>query len=289
MLSEAIDALWDYDKPDESEARFLSALEATSDLDTQLALLTQIARAQGLRRRFDQAHATLDRVTAQLPNANEPSLRVRYLLELGRVFNSSGHSETAGILFLEALAAAEGEGEDAMAVDAAHMLGISEPPSERLRWNEYALALAERSHQPGAQRWQGSLYNNMGWTYHDRGEFETALALFEKALAFQETHGNEGDIRVARWYVARTLRSLGRMHEALAIQTQLLAQLTELDESDGYVNEEIAECLWALGRMDEARFQFGQAYALLSADPRLAQDEPARLERLDRLSTPEGD
>lgn len=291
MLSNAIDALRDFDKPSESEARFWLALEAASDLSTQLALLTQIARAQGLQRRFDEAHATLDRVAARLEDANEPSVHILYLLERGRVFNSSGRPEAAGPLFLEALAAAETAGEDALAVDAAHMLGISEPPPERLRWNQYALSLAERSKQPRAQIWQGSLYNNLGWHYHDRGEFATALALFEKALAIREVQGNEGDIRVATWCVARTLRSLGSLQEALAIQNQLLAQLAALGEGDGYVgdgyvNEEIAECLLALGREDEARLQFGHAYALLSADPWLVQNEAVRLERLKRLSQP---
>ena len=71
--SDQIDALWDYDHPAESEAAFRRALEewdAQADLDLQLELLTQIARAQGLQRRFDEAHATLDTVEVQLGGAS---------------------------------------------------------------------------------------------------------------------------------------------------------------------------------------------------------------------------
>ena len=49
---------------------------------------------------------------------------------------------------------------------------------------------------------------------------------------------------------------------------------------DGYVTEEIAECLLTLGRNDEARPVFARAYAELSADDELQSREPERLERL---------
>ena len=57
--------LWDYGQPAETEARFrelLPAARACGDRDYYLQLLTQIARAQGLQKRFEQAHATLDHV-----------------------------------------------------------------------------------------------------------------------------------------------------------------------------------------------------------------------------------
>jgi hypothetical protein len=54
-----------------------------------------------------------------------------------------------------------------------------------------------------------------------------------------------------------------------------------LGETDGYVFEEIAECLLALGRDDEARPSFARAYELLSRDP--DEVDPVRLERLRAL------
>jgi hypothetical protein len=54
-------------------------------------------------------------------------------------------------------------------------------------------------------------------------------------------------------------------------------------ESDGYVFEELGECLLLLGRPGEARLFFARAYAELSRDSWLAESEPARLERLKEL------
>ncbi|HEY7093737.1 MAG TPA: hypothetical protein VH393_11185 [Ktedonobacterales bacterium] len=60
----------------------------------------------------------------------------------------------------------------------------------------------------------------------------------------------------------------------------MLREFDALGEQDGYIYEEIAECLAALGRAGEARPYFTRAYETLSRDPWLAESEPARLERL---------
>ena len=89
----------------------------------------------------------------------------------------------------------------------AYALAIVAPADEALGWNERALALAGSSADPDAQRWQGSLCNNIGWTHHGNGDYETALEHFEAALAHRRAAGKADDIRVARWCVARCLRS----------------------------------------------------------------------------------
>jgi tetratricopeptide (TPR) repeat protein len=283
--SDQIDALWDYDHPAESEAAFLRALgtlDDHADLALRLELLTQLARAQGLQRRFDEAHATLDAVEAQLEEAT-PRVRNRYLLERGRVYNSSRQPKRAEPYFNEAWELASAVGEDMLAIDAAHMLAIIAPPEANMEWNQRALELAERSSAPRALHWRGSLENNIGWAYHDAGEYEQALATFQRATAARRAEGNTALVRVAVWAEARALRSLGRVEEALALQLELLRESDALSEQDGYVHEEIAECLTAIGRDAEARSSFSHAYELLSRDPRLTESEPARLERLRTL------
>ena len=55
------DTLWDYRNPSETEKAFLrvqSEYAATADIAYQAELLTQIARTQGLQRKFDTAHET---------------------------------------------------------------------------------------------------------------------------------------------------------------------------------------------------------------------------------------
>jgi tetratricopeptide (TPR) repeat protein len=283
--SDQIDALWDYDHPAESEAAFrraLKTLDEQTDPALQLELLTQLARAQGLQRRFDEAHATLDAVESQL-DGSTPRVRVRYLLERGRVYNSSSQPERAQPYFAEAWELASAAGEDILAIDAAHMLAIIAPPEASLQWNQRALEMAERSPTPRALHWRSSLYNNIGWTYHDAGDYEQALTAFQKATASRRAEGDPALVRIAVWAGARTLRSLGRVEEALALQQELLREFDALGEQDGYVYEEIAECLVALGRDDEARPYFARAYETLSRDPWLAEAAPARLERLRTL------
>jgi tetratricopeptide (TPR) repeat protein len=200
------------------------------------------------------------------------------------VFNSSGQAERARALFQEAWEAASGaEGEDYYAVDAAHMIAIVEPPEAQIEWNLRALDLAERSKEQKARRWLGSLYNNMGWTYHDRGEHERALELFLKAQRAREAQGDAEQVRVARWCVARAMRSLGRLDAALEIQRELERERAGAGTPDGYVHEEIAECLLALGNEVEARPYFARAYQELLKDRWLAENERARLERLRHL------
>ena len=314
------DALWDYSQPAKTEQTFRHVLQQT--LQTAPAayraeLWTQIARAQGLQRQFDAAHATLDQVERQLATAcaaDVPAgaeaaaaghaadvvradggaadaahardfqvVRVRYLLERGRVFNSSRQPERARPLFLGAWELARRIGRDDYAVDAAHMLGIIEPPAEAQAWNERAYALAESSPQPGARRWRASLANNLGWACHARGEYGRALELFERALRLRQEQGDRRLIHVARWCVARCLRSLGRVEEALAMQRELEAD-EQHSEEPGYTFEELGECLLALGQADEARPCLARAFERLSRDAGFAEREPQRLERLRRLA-----
>lgn len=280
------DAWWNYSDPAGTEARFVALLDEVggkAPVDYRCELLTQVARTQGLQRRFDEARETLARAEAILDECGARA-RVRWLLESGRVANSSGDREGSKPYFHGALETAEQNRLDALAVDAAHMLAIVEDPEGQVRWNERAMAMAEASDDPQAQRWLGSLYNNLGWTYHDQGDVERALGLWEKGLAFRVAHNQPREARIARWTVARGLRSLGRYDDALAIQRELLGVVMAENEDTGYSHEEIAECLLALGRVDEARTHFAEAHQRLSQDPWLAANDAARIDRLRELA-----
>jgi tetratricopeptide (TPR) repeat protein len=278
-------ALWDYERPGESEERFrdlLPAAQASGDRDYYLQLLTQVARAQCLQRKYDAAHATLDHVR-ELMTDDLVTVRVRYLLERGRCFNDSGNYERARASFLEAWDVARERGLDGYAVDAAHMMGIIEPGDEALEWNERAMAYADASADPAARRWLATLRNNIGWTYYRLGRYADALRVFEAAVALRREQGKAGPIRIARYAVAKTQRALGRVAEALAEQEMLLRECELAREPDGYVHEEIGECLIALGRAGEARPHFARAYELLAKNPWFPPGEKVRLERMKEL------
>ncbi|HZI83638.1 MAG TPA: tetratricopeptide repeat protein [Casimicrobiaceae bacterium] len=278
-----LDAAWDFDRPAESEARFRRELGSLPEhAAARIELSTQIARAQALDRRFDAAHATLDDVKEDLAG-RPPRVAVRYLLERGRVFNSSGAPERAVPLFRAALDKARQAHEDFLAIDAAHMLGIAAPAEGRLEWNLQALAMTERTQDARSKRWLASLYNNIGWTYHDRGDYSTALAYFEKALPAWQARGGADKVRIAYWSIARAYRSLGRLDDALAIQERLAREAADAGAPDGYIYEELGELMLAKGDAAAARPNFARAYALLERDKGLQAEAPERLARLKRL------
>jgi tetratricopeptide (TPR) repeat protein len=279
------DSLWDYSNPEQTEVKFRALLPQFKVDDAErLELLTQIARAQGLQRKFDDAHRTLDEVERQL-DEKASRAHVRYLLERGRVFNSSKQQEKAKPYFEQAFDEARQLDEDFYAVDAIHMLAILTDPASALTLNLRAIQLAESSAQERAQGWLGSLYNNMGWTYHDMGDFESALEMFEKAEAFCRSRNEPGATRIASWCVARALRSLNRIEEALSRQLELEKEFDSVNETDGYVFEEIGECLLLLKRKEEARPYFAKAHEILSQDAWLAEGEADRLTRLKELAS----
>ena len=277
------DSLWDYSNPEQTETRFREILLQFPDDDPAfLELLTQIARAQGLQRKFEKAHQTLDQVERRVEGQSSRAW-IRYLLERGRVFNSSGKPDEACSFFEQARDLAIQLSEDHFAIDAVHMLAIIASPDSSLDLNLLAIRMAESSRQEKARNWLGSLYNNTGWSYHDKGEFEKALEIFEKAETFRRAQGKIPEIRIARWCVARALRSLNRVEEALTRQLELKDEFDAAGEDDGYVQEEIGECLLLLNRAEEAHPYFARAYERLSQDPWLSENEPERLARLKQV------
>ena len=279
------DKLWNYSDPAATEGKFRTLLpeaESVGDLEYHLQLLTQLARTQSLQGKFAEAHAILDRVEKQL-GPNTPVAEVRYLLERGRTFNSAKKTDEASRLFLRAFELGEQRRLDFYAIDAAHMVAIAEQdPAKQMEWNLKGVALAESSKDERANNWLGSLYNNIGWTYHDAGNYGDALPMFRKALAFREQKGEGGSIRTAKWCVGRCLRSLNRNDEAMKIQRELEGEYEKLAMKDGYVFEEIAELL-ALQKDAEAKRYFRLAHEELSKDDWLKQSEAKRLERLREL------
>ena len=134
------------------------------------------------------------------------------------------------------------------------MTFVDTAPEEQLEWNRRALALMEASAQLEAKKWAGPLHNNTGYALHLLGRYEEARVEFELALAAHEQAGNPRNIRVAHWMIAWTLRSLGRLAEALEIQLRLEKECDEAGEPDPYVFEELELLYEAAGDKEKAQF-----------------------------------
>mgnify|MGYP000966258789 CR=1 FL=1 len=274
-----IDAYWEYSDPASSEARFRAALDKTEG-GLRLEILTQIGRTFSLRGRFEEAHEILNDVEKQLGGARTRPL-VRYQLERGRTFNSNGEKEKARELFIQAWEQANDAGMDDLAVDAAHMIAITFSGSpDAVEWNQRGLALARRSQDPKAKGLIPAMLNNSAWDLHSMGRFEEALVLFEEAQAEWISRGILERIQIAKWSVARCLRSLNQYDEALVIQQALEVEHKNFGTTDGYVFEEIAENLALLGRHGEAKVYFEMAYIELGKDEWFARNESQRLKSL---------
>ena len=116
------------------------------------------------------------------------------------------------------------------------------------------------------------------------GDYESALKIFQKAVSYFGEVRREDRLRIAKWTVARCLRSMKRIDEALSKQLALKAEFDSIGGSDGYVEEEIGECLLLLNRGDEAKPYFAKAYELLSHDEWMMENEAERMKRMKELS-----
>lgn len=242
-----LDALWDFRDPARSEQRLREAL-ATADGDDALILRTQIARTHGLRRDFEPARALLREIEPALERAG-PEPRIRHALELGRTYASATHRPdeltdehraSARRAYQRALDLAREHRRDALAIDAIHMFAfVDTAPADQLRWGREALAIAQRSPQPAAQRWEAAIQNNVGYALHRLGRDDEALTHLRAAIPLREAQGKPAGVREAWWMVARTLRALGRGDEALSIQQRLERENDAAATPDEYVFEEL--------------------------------------------------
>src|SRR5690349_7443144 len=263
--------LWNFSDPTASEQRFRAAL-ATASGDDALILQTQIARTYGLRGDFETARRILREIEPRLATGG-PEARVRHALEIGRTYASAAHSpetqtddakEHARSAFIAAHETAKGAQLDGLAIEALHMMTFVETaPADQLKWGRQALALAERSSQPAARKWEASLRNNVGYALHQLGRYDEAIVQFRQAVVKRAKGGDAAGLRDARWMEAWTLRALGRVDAALAIQRQLEAAY----EAAGAPNREVFEELELLHR---ARGEAERAdhYARRKADVR---------------------
>jgi tetratricopeptide (TPR) repeat protein len=290
-----IDALWNFDDPAGTEARFLElrqTLGASEDHPRLMELDTQIARTQGLQGRFNDALTMLETVQVAL-RPDETRAAIRYELEFGRVLRSSGSPEAARPFFERAVALAEAAGEDRLAVDARHMVALVEPdPARRVSLMLSDLEFAAASADPDARTWRGSLWNNIGMAFHEMGDLDDALEAFETATGFWE-EDDPPRVLIGHWMVAWTLRLQGKLAEALAMQEVLERAHAQAGTTGAYVQLELGELHLALATGPDAedhrrlaRTYFARAYALLQED---LAGEPERLERMKRIADGEED
>jgi tetratricopeptide (TPR) repeat protein len=246
-MEDRLRPLWDFADLSGTEERLCAQLVEERDDAGRAEVLTQLARVEGLRGEFDACERLLEQ--AESLAGSSDVVRVRIDLERGRKLRSSGDTSAALPLFEAACERARASGQWFLAADAAHMAAIADEAAA-VEWTERGLELAAA--EPAAAYWAGPLLNNLGWHYYERGEYESALSAFERALAERERDPDRpAEVEIVRYAVGKTLRALGRADEAAPLLEQCIAN----SAPDSYFHKELAEIYKALGRSEEAKQQ----------------------------------
>jgi tetratricopeptide (TPR) repeat protein len=284
-----VDGYWASHDLIKTEAAIRQALP--SDLNgpwnsVALSAITQLVRVLNLQGKSSEAKEMLDLARKQVQYA-EPQTRmrteIRLLLEEGRHFCMAMMPAKAQGPFSRAWKMASDSGEVFLTIESAVMLSVSQPPKYQNEWLQRALDLAAKTDDEQAKLWLAQLHLMDGWHAFDFRRFEDALRAFQLALARPRGHGEMTDVILIKWCIARCLRALGRVAEALEMQRELYAKLNSVPEVNGYVFLEIAECLQLLQNTEEAKTFFELAYKELSLNGWYSDNKSMELGRMQEL------
>lgn len=220
--------------PSEIEKNLKALLPRAQALENKslyLQILSHIALAEAMQKKFDEAHKTLDHAQANITSAY-PLAHVRILLERGRTFHQSDNVDEALPLFKKSYELSQQHAFDFHTINAAHMIAIVvKNIEEKIAWNKVALELAIKTDDSRARLWLGALYNNLAQNYIEAEQYENALQAFQNCQKHGEERGDAIIIRGAQWGIARSLRSLGKLDEALNIQHGLVNEYNEIAQN----------------------------------------------------------
>lgn len=288
-----IDDLWDFNDLGKTEIKIheqlahMTSTEELSQSPKRAELLTQLARLQGLQGKLQEAEATLLLTKELLPEGHAQAFaraELRYLIEQGRFFSLSMNSYQSLKYFEMAWQEAVKLNDVYLLIETSVLLSISQPPKYQNEWLKQALKLAETSGDARGKLWLAQLYVMDGWHSFNFRKFEESLESFKKALEQPETTQNISNRVAVRWGLARTLRSLGRVQDALNVQNELLSEFQAVEKVNGHVFLELAECLLLLKKHEDAKIYFEAAYKELSLNGWYSDNKPSELSRIQYLS-----
>lgn len=284
-LRTAVFELWAFDDLEGTllDFRQLRALLRGAGKPDDVALVdTQIARALALQGQVQPAQELL------LSLRSTSTLVVAYsLLERARIHAQLGQHSAAERQFGQAFRYSAAQRLDALAVEAAWLAaGVSLAPGGPRAWLESALTYAESAPGAAARTWRTTLCLDWGWAELRANAPGKALPLFQRAVELSREAGKAGAHRNAQYALAHSYRRLARYADALSLLVPLQEWHRDqrASRAGGLVQEELAECLLALGDRPRARAHFRSAHGLLSQDAWIAAHQPQRLQRLLALS-----
>ena len=125
------------------------------------------------------------------------------------------------------------------------------------------------------------IYNNLGLIAQSRGDPNNALDYFDRAARLAHEHGEESAELICRLNMATSRRQLGQFRQALALLHEIRPRYLSIRGSDTQIRSDMADCLMALNRFEEADALYGQArHAWLAEDVRLYAARAALLQAM---------
>jgi tetratricopeptide (TPR) repeat protein len=162
------------------------------------------------------------------------------------------------------------------------MIAIAEKdPQSQIRWNLKGIEIANAD--TNSRGWLHALYNNIGESYLKIEDYDNACLYFHKLIELQTENGGEPDMYTLK-DEARAMRLSGKPDEAIVLIEPICVKLRAQGRDDGWNSEEMAENLYALGRLPEAKPHFKKAYELLAMDVFCIRNEQEKLLHLREMA-----
>jgi len=184
-----------------------------SDAEVYIEALAQIARTHLVMNKKEEGRSWLAKAAELVDCKTQPRGWARYLGVRGRFeWKGDDDNETATQTFKEMYEyCAKRELHD-FAVDAAHMVAITAPTEDQIKWAHKGIAAAEAGNLTG---WLGPLWNNLGWTHDEAGNHAEALKALIEARKYHYESERDLPKLIADYSVGVQYRKLGQLDEAM--------------------------------------------------------------------------
>lgn len=270
--------------------KLLPSAKSLKNKSIYLQMLSRLAVAQALQKKFKLAHKTLDKAENEL-TPEQALVQVRLLLERGRVFIIAYDFKAALPHVKKCYQLSKKYKLEMYAIDAAHMMPvIVNNVKDKIKWNKIAINIAEKSrNKKEAKEWIKILHQAIGLNYIEAKQYKKALLSFKKSKQLVEKSGPKILAIGAKIGIAKSLRLLNQIDDALDIQIKLIKDCNILKNKNlhpieinlfyGWIYEELAEL-----HLKKVMEFSPLAYQHLSKDPWHIKNVPARLARMQKLS-----
>lgn len=183
------------------------------DRSVEAEALAQVARMYSATKRLEEGRPWLARAR-EVADPAHPLGWTRYLGVRGIFEREGGDRARALATFTEMHDYARARDLPRRAIDAAHHAAIVASPEQQVAWAERGIAAAEAA---GDEGWLAVLWNNLGATHEDRGEWTAAADAYEQARTYHYRTGGEHQRLVADWALGRASLRAGRLERAEAL------------------------------------------------------------------------